>query len=461
MDKLQILILDDEPGIRNEIEEFLTEMNFAVLQAGSPSEAFALFDEHSVDVAIVDLRLPEMDGIEVLQHIKKFHPKTEVIMITAHGEMDSVIRSMRLGAIDFFNKPFRIRELDRAIQKTRAYLQFQRRLKDFDTSISRISDELAPLIGHKIIGESPQMEEVVRYMCNVASSGNTTVLINGESGTGKELVARGIHYLSSRKKFPFNSINCASIPEELFESEFFGHSKGAFTGAVGEKTGWFEASHRGTLFMDEIGDLKPNNQPKFLRVLDDMVITRLGSTKGVKIDVRVIAATNRSLEKLVEQNHFRPDLFYRLNSFIIHLPPLRERKGDIMPFFHHFLHSYSSAIDKRIEDVDPRVFEWLSEYNFPGNVRELKHMVERAIILCNGATLDLNHFVNPGKKLSKIHLSKIAEDITSLHELERQTIILSLKKAKFVKSHAARLLNISRQSLDRKIEKFNIPVVWR
>jgi DNA-binding NtrC family response regulator len=382
-------------------------------------------------------------------------------MITAHGEMDSVIRCMRLGAIDFFNKPFRIRDLDRAILKTRTYLQFQLKLRTCTTTLSRVSNELTPFIGHKIIGESRHMQEIVRFMCNVSSSGNTTVLITGESGTGKELIARGIHYLSDRKKHPFHSINCASIPEELFESEFFGHAKGAFTGAIGEKAGWFEASHRGTLFMDEIGDLKLNNQPKFLRVLDDLVITRLGSTKGVKIDVRVIAATNKSLEKLVEQNLFRPDLFYRLNSFIIHIPPLRERKEDIIPLFHHFLQNYAASIEKNIEDVDARVFEWITEYSFPGNVRELKHIVERAIILCNGTKLDLSHFVNPGKKYNREQLAKSVGETTSLHDLERQTIILSLKQAKFIKSHAARLLNISRQALDRKIEKFNIPVEWR
>ncbi len=461
MEKLQVIILDDEPGIRNEIEEYLTEMDFEVFQAGSPSEAFRLFDEKSIDVAIVDFRLPEMDGIEVLQHIRKNSPKTEVIMMTAHGEMDIVIRCMRLGAIDFFNKPFRLKDLDRAIQKTKAYLQFQHRLQNSTTNISRVSDDLAPLIGQRIIGESRQMQEVVRFMCNVATSGNTTVLITGESGTGKELVAKGIHYLSNRKKHPFHSINCASIPEELFESEFFGHTKGAFTGAVVEKPGWFEVSNKGTLFMDEIGDLKLSTQPKFLRVLDDMTITKLGTTKPVKIDVRVIAATNHSLDKLVEENHFRPDLYYRLNSFIIHLPPLRERKEDIVPLFHHFLRMYTQAIDKPVEAVDPRVFEWLTEYHFPGNIRELKHMVERGIILCSGTTLDLSHFINAGKKFSKFHLSKTSEEITSLHELEKQTIIHSLKKAKFVKSHAALLLNISRQALDRKIQKFNIRVVWK
>jgi transcriptional regulator with PAS, ATPase and Fis domain len=298
-------------------------------------------------------------------------------------------------------------------------------------------------------------------MCSVATSGSTTVLITGESGTGKELVAKGIHYLSNRKKHPFHSINCASIPDELFESEFFGHTKGAFTGAVGEKPGWFEACHRGSLFMDEIGDLKLNMQPKFLRVLDDMHITRIGSTRPVKIDVRVIAATNHSLDKLVEDKLFRPDLYYRLNSFIINLPPLRERREDILPLFHHFLQVYCAAIDKPIDDVDPRVFDWLKGYHFPGNIRELKHMVERAIILSSGTTLDLNHFISPGRQSAKSTLSKTTNDLTSLYELERQTIIHTLKKAKFIKSHAATLLNISRQALDRKIQKYKIPVLWK
>jgi DNA-binding NtrC family response regulator len=461
MEKLRILVLDDEPGIRNEIEEFLVEMDFEVFLAGLPSEAFSLFEENPIDVAIVDIQLPEMDGIEVLERIKRFYPKTEVIMITAHGEMDSVIRAMRLGAIDFFNKPFRLKDLDRAIQKTKSYLQFQHKQLNCTNSLSRISTELAPLIGHEIIGESRQIQEVVSFMCNVASSENTNVLITGESGTGKELVAKGIHYLSPRKKHPYHSINCASIPEELFESAFFGHTKGAFTGAVAEKAGWFEVSNRGTLFLDEIGDLKLAMQPKFLRVLDDMIITRLGSTQKVKVDTRVITATNHSLEKLVEEKRFRPDLYYRLNSFTIHLPPLRERKEDILPLFHHFLKAYTTLIAKPIDAIDPRVTEWMSDYHFPGNVRELKHMVERAIILCSETTLNLSHFINPDKKVIK-HLSANAVgETTSLHDLERQTILFALKKAKFVKSHAALLLNISRQALDRKIEKFKIHGDWK
>jgi DNA-binding NtrC family response regulator len=460
MDKLQVLILDDEPGIRNEIEEFLREMQFEVFQAGLPSEAFILLEERPIDVAIVDIRLPEISGIDVLERIRKFHPKTEVIMITAHGEMDSVIRSMRLGAIDFFNKPFLLKDLDRAIQKTKSFLQFQHKLLRTSNNLTLLPAELKQLVGHQIIGESWHMKEVVSFMYDVACSGDMNVLITGESGTGKELIAKGIHYLSHRKKHPFHSINCASIAEELFESEFFGHTKGAFTGAVGEKAGWFEASHRGTLFMDEIGDLKLNMQPKFLRVLDDMIITRLGSTRKIEVDVRVIAATNHSLEDLVEERRFRPDLYYRLNSFTIHIPPLRDRREDILPLFHHFLHAYTTSIDKRIEEIDPRVIEWLSEYHFPGNVRELKHMVERAIILCNGNSLDLSHFINPGKKINKYHAAPADGEMTTLQDLERQTIISSLKKAKFIKSHAARLLNISRQALDRKIEKFNIPTNW-
>lgn len=461
MEKLKVLILDDEPGIRSEIGESLEDMNLLVFESGTPSEAFCIFAEHGVDVTIVDLQLPEMDGIEVLRRIKHEYPRTEVIMITAHGEMDKVIQCMRLGALDFFNKPFRLKELDRAIQKTRSFLQFQRNQESPADPASRVAEELEPVLGHRIIGESQQMKEVIRFMSNVATAGNTTVLVTGESGTGKELVAKGIHYMSNRRRNPFHSINCASIPDDLFESEFFGHVKGAYTGAISDKAGWFEASHRGTLFMDEIGDLKLSLQPKFLRVLDDMTLTRLGSTKEFKVDVRVVAATNQSLDKQVVNGTFRADLYYRLNSYIIHLPPLRERREDILPLFHLFLEDYSNAIEKPIEEVEHHVYEWLVEYHYPGNVRELKHMVERAIILSTDRTLRLPQFITPDRKTSRTGALPPVDESTTLQDLERQTIIHTLKKARYVKSHAARLLNISRQALDRKIRKFGIQVVWK
>jgi transcriptional regulator with PAS, ATPase and Fis domain len=281
-------------------------------------------------------------------------------------------------------------------------------------------------------------------------------MITGESGTGKELIAKGIHYLSHRKNNPFHCVNCSSIPEELFESEFFGHTKGAFTGAINEKAGWFEVSHKGTLFMDEIGDLKLSTQPKFLRVLDDMSVTRIGSTKLTKVDVRVIAATNHNLETLMEQKLFRHDLYYRMNSFTIHIPPLRERKEDIIPLFYLFLQQYSKSLGKPIHAVDSHIHDWLLDQPFPGNVRELKHIVERALIICSGSGLTLEHFFKPGNKTVRNFTHQVAGEETSLGEVEKTSIIKALEKSNFIKTHAADLLKISRQALDRKIEKFGI-----
>jgi DNA-binding NtrC family response regulator len=458
MEKLNVLVLDDEAGIRNEIEEFLVEKDFAVYQTGLPSVAFSLLEERMIDIVILDIRLPEMNGIDVLERIKNFYPATEVIMMTGFGEMDTVISAMRLGAIDFFNKPFLLRDLDRAILKTRSYIHFQREMISGSNGFEKVKAELQNLIGHPIIGESKQMKEVIRFMHKVAAADHTNVLITGESGTGKELIAKGIHYLSCRKKQPFHSVNCASVPEELFESEFFGHTKGAFTGAISDKTGWFEAAHKGTLFMDEIGDLKLSTQPKFLRVLDDMTIARLGSTKEIKVDVRVIAATNQDLEKHMEDRLFRHDLYYRLNSFNIHIPPLRERKEDILPLFYLFLQQYSNTINKVIHAVDSRIHDWLLGYHFTGNIRELKHMVERAIILCQGSELNLSHFQKTGNKSFQTQF-EIQGAVSSLCESEKKSIIRALKETHFVKIQAARLLKISRQALDRKIEKYNLQII--
>ncbi|MFZ4523552.1 MAG: sigma-54-dependent transcriptional regulator [Bacteroidales bacterium] len=458
MEKLQVLIVDDEIGIRNEIEEFLLEKGFGVFQAGLPSEAFDILSRETIHLCILDFRLPEMNGIEVLTKIKAQFSSVEVIMITAHGEMETVISAMRQGAIDFFNKPFHLKDVDRAIRKTSAYIQFQRDKLKGGKDLLLLPPEVHKLIGQQIVAESRQMKDLIRLIHSIAPADNSNVLITGESGTGKELIAKAIHFLSPRKKKSFFPINCASIPEELFESEFFGHTKGAFTGAIHEKAGWFETAHESTLFLDEIGEMKLTTQPKLLRILDDMLVVRLGSTKKIPIDVRVVAATNQKLEDLVEQRLFRTDLYYRMNSITLHIPPLRERKEDIAPLFYHFLNSYSASIAKPINSVDSRVIEWLVGYHFPGNVRELKHLVERAIILSSDNTLKLSHFIFTGKMFPKTSQNEVTELTTSLQELEKQTIITALKKAKYVKAEAARSLNISRQSLDRKIEKYNIPV---
>jgi DNA-binding NtrC family response regulator len=461
MEKLSVLVLDDEPGIRSEIEEFLLEKDFTVFQAGLPSEAFHILGMKRVDICILDIRLPEMNGIEVLAKIRKEFPNTEVIIISGHGEMETVISAMRLGAIDFFSKPFLFKDLDRAIQKTRTFLKYQRNKANIGSGHTTLKPEVIGMIGQQVIAESSAMKEVINFIHKIAPASHANVLVTGESGTGKELIAQAIHYLSPRKKHPFYPVNCASIPEELFESEFFGHTKGAFTGAIHENAGWFETANQSTLFLDEIGDLKLNTQPKLLRILDDLTVVRLGSTKKTTVDVRVIAATNHSLEDLVEQRLFRPDLFYRLNSITVHIPPLRERKEDILPLFYNFLTSYSESISKPIHEVDANVTEWLHDYHFPGNVRELKHMVERAIILCSDSTISLSQFILPARSSGKASASLLPDTPVSLHDLEKQTIIQTLKKAKYIKIQAARLLNISRQALDRKIAKFRIPVTWK
>ncbi|MCX6305474.1 MAG: sigma-54 dependent transcriptional regulator [Bacteroidetes bacterium] len=460
MERLRILIVDDEPSIRTEIEEFLVAASFTVFQAGLPSEAFAILEREPVDICVLDIRLPEMNGLEVLAKIKQSHPSVEIIIITAHGEMESVISAMRLGAVDFFNKPFMLKDLDRAIRKTKAFIHFQH-LKTTDTNgHTLIKPEVQQLIGQKIICESRQMKDLIRTIHNIASVENSNVLITGESGTGKELLAKGIHYLSQRARHPFCPVNCASIPEELFESEFFGHTKGAFTGAFHEKAGWFETANHGSLFLDEIGDMKLSTQPKLLRVLDDMNVVRVGSTKKIPIDVRIIAASNHNLERLIEEKLFRLDLYYRLNTITLHIPPLRERKADILPLFYNFLNDYAASINKPINEVAPNVIDWIQDYHFPGNIRELKHLVERAIILSHDHTITLNHFIHPGSP-GKTAPPPLPSGPTNLYELEKQTIIQTLKKARYIKVQAARLLNISRQALDRKIEKYGIPVSWK
>jgi len=456
---MNILVLDDEKGFRDELQEFLIDNKHKTFPAARPSEAFRILQNHPIDLAILDIRLPEMDGLEVLKSIKNSFPDIEAIMITGHGDMDSVIKAMQEGAIDFFNKPFKLRDIQRTIEKTKNYINLNKNLKVSNNGYSLISEELEEKIGFSFISENSMMKTVVQLMYSVAKSEHTTVLITGESGTGKEVVARGIHYLSMRAEHPLHSVNCSTIPEELFESEFFGHKKGSFTSAVNNKKGWFEVADKGTLFLDEIADLKPNLQPKFLRVLDNKLISRLGETTERQVNVRIVAATNYDLRQLVEEKKFRSDLYYRLNSFVIHIPPLRERKSDIPLLVDHFIKLFSSRLNKKIQRVDKNVIEHLLQYSFPGNVRELKHMIENAVILCEGNELRINHFAT----LRQYLISAIKDDIPSaitynLEQIERNTISLALQKAHYNKSKTAKLLNISRQALDRKLQKWNIDI---
>lgn len=457
MEKISILVVDDEVRVRDEIAEFLTENKYLVFKASVPSEAFATLKKNSIDIVILDIKMPEMDGLSALEIIKENHPDVEVIMISGHGDMNSVIEAMRRGAADFFPKPFRLLDINLAIQRTTRYLHLQTKYKELEKNFSLISGEIQKSIGHQLIGKSKEMRNVISMMAKVAGVENTTVLITGESGTGKELVARGIHFMSSRSKQTFHSVNCSAIPETLFESEFFGHKKGSFTGAFESKAGWFEIANKGTLFLDEIGDMPLSQQAKLLRVLEERKVSRVGSHDMISVDVRVIAASNQELMRMSQEKEFRLDLFHRISSFVIHLPALRDRREDIPPLLKHFIEFYTLSLGKKIEKVDPMIEKELLKYPFPGNIRELRNMIERAIIISENKVLLWSDFL-PGKTEQRTEVSKIPENelIWDLELSEKRLIIKALEQSQNNKSKASDLLNISWQSLDRRMKKFEL-----
>ena len=459
MERLKILVLDDEKVFREEIREFLENDGFSVLLSAKPSEAFTVLSENEIDILILDLRLPEMDGLEVLKRVKVQYPEIEVIMITGHGDMDAVIQAMRHGAVEFFPKPFRLLDMRAAIQRTKRFITLNSEFKEINQTYSLISKELLESVGNEILGKTAAINQVVDLMSKVAKADNTSVLITGESGTGKELVARGIHYLSERKKSYFYAVNCSAVPESLFESEFFGHKKGSFTGANEDKAGWFEIAHGGTLFLDEVVEMQPAMQSKLLRVLEERKIRRIGSSVDIPVDVRIIAATNQDVSKLLETGRFRADLYYRLNSFEINIPPLRERKEDIPILLDYYVKLLSQRLGKKISSLDSNITRLMMSYNFPGNVRELRNMVERAIILSDGNKLSLKNFT--GLTPSADHVSPtstIGEEIFDLDLIEKIVIMKALEKTGYKKAETAQLLNITRQSLDRRLEKYEINI---
>lgn len=451
MNELNLLIVDDEKAYRENIEEFFSNSKIKTFSAELPSLAFEILKKNKIDIVILDLRLPEMNGLDVLKEIKKLYPGIEVIIITGHGDMDSVIKAMRLGAIDFFTKPFRLIEVQNAIERTKKFIYLQKKLNEVEMNYSLVSKELKEKFGNNIIGNSKEIKNVLNLMAKVAKAGNTSVLITGESGTGKELVARGIHSLSVRKDHYFYAVNCSAVPENLFESSFFGHKKGAFTGANEDKKGWFEIASGGTLFLDEIGDMPAAQQSKFLRVLEEKKIRKVGSHIEIPVDVRIIAATNKDAKKLVANNILRSDLYHRLSSFEIHIPPLRERIEDIPLLVDHFIELFSVNLKKNIKGINKNALEKLMTYNFPGNIRELKNMIEKAVILCDENKLSVGYFGFIDEKYS----SEVV-DRYNLQSIEKNIIEKALQKTRFNKTKAAELLNITRQALDRRIEKYRL-----
>jgi len=460
MSDLRVLVVDDEKGYRDDIKEYLVDSGFMVFTAGLPSEALAVMENERIDIAIVDLRLPEMSGIELMKKIRQIDEQIGVIIISGHGDMDSVLTAMRDGAIDFFPKPFDLVDIRFAIERTRKYIEMHSNLNEIRNTCDNLIQMMNQSSRIPLIGESPGMKEVFRLMSQVSPNLNTDVLITGESGTGKELVARGIHYLGSGKAKVFFDVNCTAIPETLFESEFFGHTRNAFTGALTEKKGRFEIANGGTLFLDEIGDLPLTMQAKLLRVLEERSIRRVGSNIDIPLNLRVIASTNRDLRAMMDRKLFREDLFYRLNRFPVYIPALRERREDILPLLELYNRHFTTAMKKPFKPISAKSLAKLMAYQYPGNVRELKNMMEKAIIL--SATTDRELTLNCFPELNLMEccpaelISGDNLDLARLERMEMEMIRCAMQKSANNKTHAAELLNITRTSLNRRIEKHGL-----
>lgn len=446
----RILVIDDEEYMGWVIKKAFSKFEYEVLIALSGSEGLKIIEEKSVDLVILDLRMPDMDGMEVLKRIKAMQLEMPVIMITAHGTIDTAIKSMKEGAFDYITKPFDIDELIMQAEKAME----MGRLKDEVKYLRNQVDESTGNIEYT--SNNPQMEQIYSLIDQIAQS-DATVLITGESGTGKEVVARLLHKKSTRAKKTFIPINCAALPENLLESELFGYEKGAFTGAVSRKLGRFELAQGGTIFLDEIGDMSLNMQVKLLRVLQEKEIQRVGGNVSIKIDARIIAATNKNLSEAIAEGKFREDLYYRLNVVPIELPPLRQRKEDIEKLADKFIKKYDK--EGRIKGILPDTMELLKAYKWPGNIRELENVIERIVILNRGPFITADFIPKEILKISDDEQNNIIyfpREGISLEKLEKDLILRALKIANGNQTKAAELLDITRSALIYRMQKHEI-----
>jgi len=453
--KIEILILDDEKQFTEELHEFFQNSGFETFEANTEREARKILTSHKINLLILDVRLPGVNGLDILKDVKIQFPAMEVIVVSAHGDMDTVIKAMRLGAFDYLRKPFRHIDIQIAIERTQKFLQLQRKIIQMEEKNSLISKAIEEKIDRQFIGVSPQILEVFEHAITTANYPDANVLITGESGTGKENIARIIHYSSVRKDHIFCTVNSSAITESLMESEFFGHKKGSFTGAITDKMGFFEVCNQGTLFLDEIADMPFNLQAMILRATEEKVITRVGDTNQIHTDFRIISATNHDIEKSVEKKKFRLDLFHRLNTLHIHIPALRERPEDIKPLLIHFVDFYSTKFNKPNLRITKEVFKTLANYDFPGNVRELQNMVERAIILSKGNVLGIKDFPIKSQKEPSF---EDHTDFVNLKTHEIKMVRKALQSCKYNQKAAADMLGITRDALIRKMKKYDITV---
>ena len=457
MIKDKILVADDEQSMREFLDIMLKKEGYKVSLASNGEEVVKLIENDLFDLVLLDIRMPRVDGISALKKIKANSPETTVIMITAYASADTAIQAMKEGAYDYITKPFKVEEIKLIIKNALE----KKNLQKENILLKQVVRDRYHF--GNIIGQSSKMVALYDLLEKVSPT-KTNILIGGESGTGKELVAKAIHYNSPRKEKPFVTLNCGAIPESLIESELFGHMKGAFTDAIATKKGLFEVADEGTIFLDEISELPLLMQVKLLRVLQDKEFKRVGGTEDVRVDVRIISATNKDLEEAVKEKRFREDLYYRLNVIQIKLPPLRDRKEDIQILASHFLKKYSDELNKNILKISPEALQILLDYEYPGNVRELQNIIERAVALEGSQELTAHHlssYLNGQPLLKKgpidieipnegIDLEKMVED------LERALLVKALDRTKGIKKKAAELLHINFRSMRYRLEKYGL-----
>ena len=451
----QILVIDDEKNYLLILETILGEEGYEVTALNDPEMAINYLDESEVDVVITDMKMPRVSGQEILEHVQKNYPHIPVLIMTAYGSIDSAVEAMKCGAFDYISKPFANDELMLSVKKA---VMLSRSEQEIILLRQTLAREHGP---HKLVGRSRPIREVLQMVSRVAPS-KSTVLVTGESGTGKELVAKAIHYTSSRKDGPFISVNCMSLSPGVLESEIFGHEKGSFTGATAMKKGRFERAHGGTLFLDEIGELSADLQVKLLRVLQDKAFERVGGTRTINVDIRLVAATNKDLKQSVEDGSFREDLYYRLNVVNINLPPLRERREDIPVLVAHFMQKIAGDSIQNLKKFAPEALEYLTAYEWPGNVRQLENMVERCMVMSARDIISVEDLPSEIKDeeaqfKSAVDLLPIKLELAgTLEKIEAALIRRALVKSGFVQVKAAELLSISKSLLQYKLKKYNI-----
>ncbi len=450
--KTSILIVDDETDALDLMEELFLKHGYETFTARNGLEAMPIIAEHEPDILISDMVMPEMDGIKLLELVTKKYPDIAVIMITAHGTIETAVETMKKGAKDYILKPLR---LDEILAKVETISQLKSLMKENQYLREKLSQKYN---FNNIIGKNSQMLELFDLIKDIAKT-NSTVLITGESGTGKELIANAIHFNSDRIKKPFVKVNCGVLAENLLESELFGHVKGSFTGAIRDKLGRFELANGGTIFLDEIGDVTPNMQLKLLRVLQEGEFERVGGTETIKVDVRIIAATNRNLNEMMMKGQFRQDLYYRLNVIPLEVPPLQERKDDIPLLISHFLEKFNKQFNKKIDFIEDEVMKYLQNYSWPGNIRELENLLERAVVLNKTGKLTLKDFpliLSAQESNFEVELTTEGALTEIVDNYEKQIILKALRENNFNKLRTAEKLGIHRSTFMSKLKKYNI-----